>query len=81
MPHPNLWRTAFAAVCFLAAVALFGAVRPLSEAAAIVDALINGTYEARPAARAYAPKAGVFIEPDVLDLFALPDDAPPHARL
>ena len=31
--------------------------------------------------RAYAPKAGVFIEPDALDLFALPDDAPPHARL
>ena len=26
--------------------------------------------------RAYAPKAGVFIEPDALDLFALPDDAP-----
>lgn len=24
--------------------------------------------------RAYAPKAGVFIEPDALDLFALPDD-------
>jgi hypothetical protein len=31
--------------------------------------------------RAYAPRAGVFIEPDALDLFALPDDAPPHARL
>jgi hypothetical protein len=31
--------------------------------------------------RAYAPKAGVFIEPDALDLFALPDDAPPQARL
>ncbi len=27
--------------------------------------------------RAYAPRAGVFIEPDALDLFALPDDAPP----
>jgi hypothetical protein len=31
--------------------------------------------------RAYAPKAGVFIEPDALDLFALPDDAPPGERL
>jgi hypothetical protein len=31
--------------------------------------------------RAYAPRAGVFIEPDALDLFALPDDAPPHSRL
>src|SRR5215204_1048261 len=31
--------------------------------------------------RAYAPKAGVFIEPDALDLFALPDDGPPQARL
>jgi hypothetical protein len=31
--------------------------------------------------RAYAPRAGVFIEPDALDLFALPDDAPPGARL
>jgi hypothetical protein len=31
--------------------------------------------------RAYAPKAGVFIEPDALDLFALPHDAPPHSRL
>jgi hypothetical protein len=31
--------------------------------------------------RAYAPKAGVFIEPDALYLFALPDDAPPQARL
>jgi hypothetical protein len=31
--------------------------------------------------RAYAPKAGVFIEPDALDLFALPDDAPPQAGL
>jgi hypothetical protein len=26
--------------------------------------------------RAYAPKAGVFIEPDALDLFALPDGSP-----
>lgn len=26
--------------------------------------------------RVYAPKAGVFIEPDGLDLFALPDDGP-----
>ena len=25
--------------------------------------------------RVYAPRAGVFIEPDGLDLFALPDDA------
>ena len=31
--------------------------------------------------RAYAPRAGVFIEPDALDLFALPDDAPRHSRL
>jgi hypothetical protein len=31
--------------------------------------------------RAYAPRAGVFIEPDALDLFALPDDAPPQSRL
>ena len=31
--------------------------------------------------RAYAPKAGVFSEPDALDLFALPDDAPPGERL
>jgi hypothetical protein len=31
--------------------------------------------------RAYAPKAGVFIEPDALDLFALPDDAPPGERI
>lgn len=31
--------------------------------------------------RAYAPRAGVFIEPDALDLFALPLDAPPHSRL
>jgi hypothetical protein len=31
--------------------------------------------------RAYAPRAGVFIEPDALDLFALPDDAPPQTRL
>ena len=31
--------------------------------------------------RAYAPRAGVFIEGDALDLFALPDDAPPHSRL
>ena len=30
--------------------------------------------------RAYAPKAGVFIEPDALDLFALPDDPRPHRR-
>ena len=28
--------------------------------------------------RAYAPRAGVFIEPDALDLFALPDTAPPR---
>jgi hypothetical protein len=29
--------------------------------------------------RAYAPRAGVFIEPDALDLFALPDElSPPH---
>ena len=31
--------------------------------------------------RAYAPRAGVFIEPDALDLFALPDDVPPQSRL
>jgi hypothetical protein len=31
--------------------------------------------------RAYAPKAGVFIEPDALDLFALPDDSPRQNRL
>ena len=31
--------------------------------------------------RAYAPRSGVFIEPDALDLFALPLDAPPHSRL
>jgi hypothetical protein len=30
--------------------------------------------------RAYAPRAGVFIEPDALDLFALPDGAPPAPR-
>jgi hypothetical protein len=29
--------------------------------------------------RAYAPRAGVFFEPDALDLFALPDGlSPPH---
>lgn len=42
--------------------------------------LLRGVLE-REGWRAYAPKAGVFIEPDALDLFALPDDAPPHARL
>jgi hypothetical protein len=31
--------------------------------------------------RVYAPKAGVFIEPDALDLFALPDDGPTSTRL
>jgi hypothetical protein len=31
--------------------------------------------------RAYAPRAGVFIEPDALDLFALPDDSPRENRL
>ena len=31
--------------------------------------------------RAYAPRSGVFIEPDALDLFALPDDAAPQSRL
>ena len=30
--------------------------------------------------RAYAPKAGVFIEPDALDLFALPDDCAATTR-
>ena len=30
--------------------------------------------------RAYAAKAGVFIEPDALDLFALPDTSPPPRR-
>jgi hypothetical protein len=30
--------------------------------------------------RAYAPRAGVFIEPESLDLFALPDIASPPAR-
>ena len=30
--------------------------------------------------RAYAPRAGVFIEPDALNLFALPDAAPPAPR-
>ena len=30
--------------------------------------------------RAYAPRAGVFIEPDALDLFALPDAAPPQNK-
>ena len=28
--------------------------------------------------RAYAPRVGVFIEPDALDLFALPDAVPPR---
>ena len=30
--------------------------------------------------RAYAAKAGVFIEPDALDLFAMPDVSPPARR-
>ena len=30
--------------------------------------------------RAYAPRAGVFIEPDALDLFALPDGLSPPQR-
>jgi hypothetical protein len=30
--------------------------------------------------RAYAPRAGVFIEPESLDLFALPDSTSPPAR-
>jgi hypothetical protein len=42
--------------------------------------LLRGVLE-REGWRAYAPKAGVFIEPDGLDLFALPDDAPPGERL
>lgn len=36
--------------------------------------LLRGLME-RQGWRAYAPKAGVFIEPDALDLFALPDDS------
>src|SRR5688572_33364638 len=31
--------------------------------------------------RAYAPKAGVFVEPDALDLFGLSDDIVPKSRL
>ena len=31
--------------------------------------------------RAYAPKAGVFVEPDALDLFGLSDDLVPKSRL
>ena len=31
--------------------------------------------------RAYAPRAGVFVEPDALDLFALPDSSPSRSRL
>jgi hypothetical protein len=31
--------------------------------------------------RAYAPKAGVFVEPDALDLFGLSDDLLPKSRL
>jgi hypothetical protein len=31
--------------------------------------------------RVYAPKAGVFIEPGALDLFALPDEGPTDTRL
>jgi hypothetical protein len=31
--------------------------------------------------RAYAPKAGVFVEPDALDLFGLSDDIVPKGRL
>lgn len=31
--------------------------------------------------RAYAPKAGVFVEPDALDLFGLSDDLVPRSRL
>jgi hypothetical protein len=31
--------------------------------------------------RAYAPRVGVFIEPDALDLFALPDAPPPPGRV
>jgi hypothetical protein len=39
------------------------------------------TLMSRQGWRAYAPKAGVFIEPDALDLFALPDDPHPQSRL
>lgn len=31
--------------------------------------------------RAYAPKAGVFVEPDALDLFGLSDDIVPRGRI
>ena len=42
--------------------------------------LLRGVLE-RQGWRVYAPKAGVFIEPNALDLFALPDDGPADARL